>query len=334
MVASVAWLWALGCRDVASPAAVDAPVTTAADAPLIDAPLTADPDGPAGEYPPPDDDLVPAVGSASTLEVGAWNIENFPCGQAPGCRDNTEATIKVVADIIASMEIDVLAVEEIASVEAWNELLARLPGYEGRLSAHTYNDGTYQKVGVIFRTSVVSVPSMKLLFNDSAHDYDLPRPPLELQVAVNDAEVAFTMIVVHLKAGTGYEDQQRRRAASELLEQHVYDLVSGGDSNVIVLGDFNNEIDSDEPEERMVLDAWLSRPDSYTFATQALADGGAFSFVPSHVLLDQIVTTASLVDERAGGTTVIPRLDQAANIFNYVDGVSDHLPVATTMPIF
>lgn len=318
-----AWLVvaaALGCREPRAGASADAPVAP------MDASDKADSSTDTG-YPPPNADLVAPVGSAGALDIAAWNIENFPCGQYPGCRDSASATVVTVADLIASLEIDVIAVEEIADVAAWNEVLARLPAYDGVLSTHAYGDGDYQKVGVIYRTDAVSLSSPRLILTD--HGYEFPRPPLEIQISTKGAALDFTMIVVHLKAGLGPEDRQRREAASNLLEEYVRNG-NTGDGDVVILGDFNNVID--DPEERQILSAWLSRPDDYAFATEALSADGAFTFLPDHVLLDHIVTTASLADDLAGGSAIIPRLDQT--VVNYEYAISDHLPVVTGMPIF
>src|SRR5690348_1683220 len=52
-------------------------------------------------------DLVPAVGSPATLDVACWNLRMFP--------ESADATPRLVGDLIASMQLDVVAVEEIDS---------------------------------------------------------------------------------------------------------------------------------------------------------------------------------------------------------------------------
>ena len=104
----------------------------------------ADPDHP---FPAPRTDLLPAVGSEATLEIATWNIQNFPA---------KPSTPESVADVIASLNVDIVVTEEIADEDAWNELLQRLRDYDGILSTHQYAPGDYQKIGVIYRRSLVT----------------------------------------------------------------------------------------------------------------------------------------------------------------------------------
>jgi len=80
-----------------------------------------DPSADASPDAPPNGTLVPPIGSKDTLELATWNIENFP---------DTTQTPKLVADLITSLDLDVVVTEEIASETAWQELLERLPEHE------------------------------------------------------------------------------------------------------------------------------------------------------------------------------------------------------------
>jgi hypothetical protein len=84
-----------------------------------------------------------SCGSAVTLDIACWNIENFP--DAP-------ETPSLVADLITSLDLDLIVVEEIANTAAFDELIARLPEHEAVLSSHRYTPTSYQKIGVIYRT--------------------------------------------------------------------------------------------------------------------------------------------------------------------------------------
>lgn len=287
-----------------------------------------DPDGgppaDAPDYPPPRTDLVPAVGGPTTLDIATWNIENFP--------HSPDAT-RLIADLIASMDIDLVAVQEVADVDAWNELVARLPDHDGLLSEHHYGDGTYQKVGFLYRRDLISLEAGLLLFDRQG--YEFPRPPLQAIATVDDGvhpTLDLVIITAHLKAGFTADDRQRRAEAMVLLESHVRDtVVDGGlDSDVLVLGDFNEVLTS--TEGRAVFDPWLSRPDRYHLHTDELAAAGAYTYVPSSALLDHVISTAALADEIAGGEDVIPPLSD--EVSDYLGEVSDHQPMVVRMPIF
>src|SRR4029079_16543071 len=92
-------------------------------------------------------DLVPALGGPATLDLAAWNIENFP---------KSTRTVADVADLITSLDLDLVVCDEIASVTAWNELVALLPEHEAVLSSHRYTATSYQKIGLLYRASEVT----------------------------------------------------------------------------------------------------------------------------------------------------------------------------------
>jgi endonuclease/exonuclease/phosphatase family metal-dependent hydrolase len=267
------------------------------------------------DYPPPRTDVVPRVGTDGALDVATWNVENFP---------RTPVTAERMADLIASLDLDLVAMQEIEDVAAFEELVARLPAHEGVLSPHTYGDGTYQKLAFVYRADVLAVSDARLLL--TSYGYDLPRPPLQVTVAVTGADLELTAIAVHLKAGFAAEDRARREAAVALLEDEV---AAGADPDAVVLGDFNEVLTT--ADGRAVMAPWLDAPARYSVLTEALATAGTTSFLPSGAMLDHAVATASLSDELAGGATVVPRLNE--QYVGYTDTVSDHLPVVVSMPV-
>jgi endonuclease/exonuclease/phosphatase family metal-dependent hydrolase len=275
-----------------------------------------------GTYPPPRSDAFMRLGSADTLEIAAWNIENFPA--------LTGTTAARVADLITSMDLDLVLVEEIASETAWAELIARLPEHEGILSEHRYSPTEYQKLGIIYRSSMITPSQVMLLFTSDA--YNFPRPPLSALLAIDDGvhqPMSIRTIGLHLKAGVGTEDGERRRAALGALDTYVRAKIAAGDEDEIVIaGDYNEVLNTSVGQANFA--ALLSAPDLYTVQTQAASDRGEISFVPSSVLLDHITTTAALTDDLVGSRLVIPRLQ---TLPQYQAQVSDHLPVVLIVPL-
>lgn len=278
------------------------------DAAVIDATPT---DG----YPRPLSGVVPAVGSATTLDVACWNIENFP--------DNA-TTPSLVADVLTSLDLDLIVVEEIASVAAWQELIDRLPEHDGVLSTHVYTSTSYQKLGLIYRTSVVQVGAPELLF--VADSYAFPRPLFRVPVTVGS--LTFDAIGVHFKAGGAVDDAERRAAAARALDQYLRaSFEDSAEDQVIILGDYNENLSIPSGTANL---APILAPDLYRLRTQAAIDAGGVSFVPSGRIIDHIVTTAGFDAETGSIAAVIPRLDLA--IPRYVELISDHLPVVLSIP--
>ena len=274
-----------------------------------------------GTYPPPRTDVFARIGGPDTVELAAWNLENFPA------RGNTPAR---VADLITSLDLDVIVVEEIASDTAWKELMARLPEHEGVLSEHRYTPTDYQKIGVIYRTAMVTPSSVELLF--TSNTYQFPRPPLSVQLAIDDgmhAPLSLRVIGIHLKAGVSSEDGDRRREALAALDVHVRDrIAAGGEDEIVIAGDYNEVLNTATGQTNFA--ALLGAPELYTVHTKPASDNGEITFVPSSRMLDHITSTAALADDAAGGRLVIPRLQ---TLPGYLSEVSDHLPVVLVMPL-
>lgn len=269
--------------------------------------------------PPINPDLVAPVGSATTLDVACWNLEWFP---------KDSHTITMVADLITSLELDVVVVEEVASIAAWNDLVARLPAHDGVLSSHRYSPTEYQKIGFLYRTDVVTVGEPELLFTSDS--FGFPRPPMKLHVEVTGTGLGFDAIGLHLKAGTAPEDGERRAAAMVTLERYVRAQVdAGGEDELIVLGDYNEVLTNSSGQA--VMGPMLEAPDRYRFRSDGAAAAGEASFIPSGKVIDHIVTTAGLAGELGETPAIIPRLD--AQLQRYDAYVSDHLPVVLSIPM-
>jgi exonuclease III len=260
--------------------------------------------------------------SPDTLEIATWNIENFPADMS---------TPRYVADLITSLDLDVLVVEEIASETAWRELLERLREHDGILSTHTYSATSYQKIGVIYRASMVTPGAPKLLFPTDA--YAFPRPPLSLPITVDDhvhPSLQLELIGVHLKAGIGDDDGLRRRRAVEALDAYLRAQIDGGgEDEVIVAGDYNEIVTTVTGQTNLA--AFLGAPERYTMRTQRLAQLGEISFVPSSRMLDHITTTAGLAAELTAARVVVPHLNTTYS--GYLTYISDHLPVVLVVPL-
>ena len=260
------------------------------------------------------------IGSEDTFEIATWNIRNFPTDSQTAGR---------VAALIADMDIDLVAVQEIADVDAFEQMLSGLSGYQGVLSTDEYEPGEYQKTGFVYRSDMIQIGEVQsILENDS---YAFPRPPLQARFGVNGG-MTFAVITVHLKAEGGDENEARRRDACEKLKTHVDAMLAAGpETEVFIVGDFNDRL-SDAPEDN-VFAVFLDDAQNYEFLSQKLADDGEYSFVPWHTLLDHILITADLQDDYTGGSIRAAPLDLQVTGYDYESEVSDHRPVVAVFPL-
>jgi endonuclease/exonuclease/phosphatase family metal-dependent hydrolase len=263
-------------------------------------------------------DLVPPVGSEETIDVATWNLEWFP---------KSDRTVGLVADLIVSLELDLIVFEEIASVAGWDELVARLPDHGAVLSTHRYTPTSYQKLGIIYRRDVIDSSEAELLFVEDS--WAFPRPALRVHATAG--ALTFDVIGLHLKAGTEDSDRDRRAEAVRDLDAFLRAQVDGGgEDEVIVLGDFNATLDPLRDDLAEVWPPLLGATDRYTVRTTGLAAEDEASFIPAGILLDHIVTTAGLGGEVGAASAVIPDLD--GQLPRYEPDVSDHLPVVLSFP--
>jgi endonuclease/exonuclease/phosphatase family metal-dependent hydrolase len=263
------------------------------------------------------------IGSGQTFEIATWNIHNFP---------SDARTAERVAALIAAMDIDLVAVQEVADVDAFQQMLSALPGHQGVLSTDEYGPGDYQKTGFVYRADMIQIGEVQALFEGDS--YAFPRPPLQARFGVTGpggAAMTFAVITLHLKADSGEDNEARRREACQKLKVHVDGMLAAGiETEIFVVGDFNDRL-SDPPEDN-VFTAFLDDGQNYEFLSQQIEDDGGYSFIPSNDLLDQVLITKDLLDDYAGGRIVAAPLDLQITDYDYEQAVSDHRPVVAVFP--
>lgn len=267
--------------------------------------------------------FVQPQGEAETFELATWNIENFPL---------ESSTVELVGKIIDALDIDLYAIQEINDTTAFRDLLDWLPEYDGLFSWDEYYWGGYQKTGIIYKRSVVSVSQTRQLFEDDW--YAFTRPPLEAHVVADRGgrRFDFVLIVMHLKAGGDDDDFDRRREAAEKLKVYLDDQMAiAGEKDYVVAGDWNDEID--DPPYANAFTVFVDDSLNYRFLTAPLAGQFSSASYPwSGSLIDHILISQDAFSEYQGGWTKTLRLDD--ELPNYLSEVSDHRPVMAAFPVF
>lgn len=246
----------------------------------------------------------------TTLEVVTWNIENFP---------QLAATVDAVVEIIEQMDPDVIALQELTSVSDFNDLVTKLNGWTGTIVSF---NGSNQMLGYLYKSSEVSVTQNAInLYAEQTDENDdaftgFRRPLLTTITHTNGLEV--NLINIHMKCCNGSED--RRRAGSTKIKEYI-DANLATD-NVVVLGDFNDEI-ADQTDN--VFQNFIDDADNYRFATMEIANGptSEWSFPSWPSQIDQILITNELFDNTIETQTI--KLDNCNSL--YSNQISDHRPV-------
>src|SRR5688572_17589184 len=103
---------------------------------------------------------VPPVGSDATFDVATWNVERFDEGG--------QTQFDRVLAVISQAEIDLWALQEMNSVERFDEIVAALGS--GWDSAWTNGAGSIG-YGFIYRTDVVQRLDVSMVLTNFSYDF-------------------------------------------------------------------------------------------------------------------------------------------------------------------
>ncbi|MDC3959810.1 lamin tail domain-containing protein [Polyangium jinanense] len=272
---------------------------------------------------------VPAKGTATTLDVAAWNLEWF--GDTSRGPTNDTLQRQNAYDVITGADMDLWGVEEIVSVSQWNTLKSQLTGYAGFLSndpivtsGSSYYTTSEQKLGFLYKTSIATVQSARVIL--TAYDYEFAgRPPLEvkLSVTLNGTTDNVVVIVLHMKALSDSASYQRRLDASAALKSYL-------DTNyptqkVFVVGDFNDDLDKSISGSATPYANYLADSADYHFATKVLTDANISSTSSGGATLDHHLITNELALSLVPGSVEAYRVSEF--IPSYASTTSDHFPI-------
>ncbi len=239
------------------------------------------------------------------LTVVTWNVENFP--------NNGNTTLNLVQDIINNMDADIIALQEMDDITAFNSLANALPGWDGYL----YDVRGGIELAYLFKTSeIVELSNLSIIFEVDRDPF--PRQPVVV-TAKHITGLEVTLINLHLKCCN--DGEARRGNASTLLKDYLD--ANMADKAVIVLGDYNDDILAGSPFSNFINDG-----DNYLFTDMEIAQGSntnwSYPSWPSHI--DHIMITDELFDNHLYTETL--KLNETVS--GYYSNVSDHRPVAST----
>jgi len=249
------------------------------------------------------------TGEDNTLDIVTWNIENFP---------KNNLTNMYVRQIIDSLDVDIIALQEIVDIQNFNNILDSLGNdWVGFRSGEINSD--YQELSYIVNTQNIEIVSNPYtILNDNSY-YFAYREPYVLEISYQNNN--FILINIHYKCCNGSED--RRLQASLLLYSYINTFFN--DSKVIVLGDFNDLLIDDNN----VFSPFLSDMNNFYFTDFSIANSSnefwSFPSWPSH--LDHILITNELFNYVVDTQTVLVDWSLNGGLSAYDAYVSDHRPV-------
>jgi len=265
-----------------------------------------------------------SFGTEETFDVATWNLESFP--------KDGETTINYVSDIITELESEVIGFQEINDMTAFENMLANIEGYSGYVS-----DANYGGINLAYavKDDVTVIDEYKI-YGEETYNYAFAgRSPYLIHLEKNNFE--YYVINIHLKCcGDGNfdttdssDEEYRRWLALGYIKTYIDTYLSN--ENVIVLGDYNDEL-TDDYEDNVFQD-FIDDSENYLFADIDIANGNPqnFSFLnwPSHI--DHLLITNELFDDlnsEGGEVLTIPVDNYIVGGFdNYDSYITDHMPV-------
>ena len=260
--------------------------------------------------------LFPPYGVDSLVEVVTWNVKY---SQQQYFSEEKE---KKVAEIILSLDVDIVAVQEFPSGAQMNRILEKLDGYGGIVNPDEVS--YYQNTAYFYKKSTVTLVDSDPIF--VGETYPFPRSPFTADFLVESTygDLELHVVNLHLKAYSDSTSNARRKIANDSLESYIGSyMTSTLMDGAVVLGDYNDTID-----DSLVFGAWYQHPDAFMFSTKDIHEDESQASYPSWPsFIDHLLLTRSLYDNEEPylhSETETILLDN--HIVNY-DDISDHRPV-------
>lgn len=260
-------------------------------------------------------------GTDTTLEVCTWNIEHFP--------KDGQTTINYVMQIVESMDIDILALQEIEDESAFNQLDEDLADWDGY-----YADYSYSGMAYLYKADLITMNDIYKIL--TTHERPLPRAPLVMECSAGNH--SYVLINNHFKCcGDGemdesdeWDEETRRYDASVLLKDYID--ANFANDRVILLGDLNDVL-TDNADDN-VFQPFITDENNYEFADMSIAESDeenwSYPSWPSH--LDHLLVTDEIFTEYNTGSadveTIKPDEYLGGGWDTYETHISDHRPVA------
>jgi len=253
-----------------------------------------------------------------TLDVVTWNIEWF--GDAANGPTDDNVQYENVKTLITTMDADIYAFQEISNSSLFNALDEELTGYDGVIASYSQS----QKTAYLYKNTTIEMVNSGLITDGMVQsDWANGRFPflLHFNAAINNEVQEIFAYNIHAKAFAEPSDYSQRINASTQLKNYL-DTFRAED-NVLLLGDFNDEILQSTVEGEESPYKNFDDDVEYTIITKNLEEKGVTSY-SRFSMIDHIVFTSELSDEYFTGTE---RIENPFYIGSFLSETSDHFPV-------
>lgn len=280
--------------------------------------------------PPIEVDTVP---KDRTLDLTTWNLEWFGWADSTRGPDNKDLQRTRIRQVMDTIKADIYALQEIVTDEALASLSDSLQGTYGRFFATDIT--SEQKLAYIYNTATITPVSTGLAVNGGAQAWANGRYPYRMtfDARIGTSTKRIVVFDLHAKAtdsATAMVDYGRRKTDAETFHTYLQDFYP--DSNVIVMGDFNDRLLATNVDDALpsCYLAFVNDTQNWLAATAPLEEAGLSSYVGfNRSFIDHILVSNELADEHYRTYVESPERFMTS----YSSTVSDHRPVTTRLAI-
>ena len=260
---------------------------------------------------------IPLLNTWENLDIMTWNVKQFPL---------SNATIANINEVISDVLPDIILFQEINDLNEFENLSSTLFAYEFISSGDDYYG-----LAMAFRKDCIDLINYTTLFPSDGYEFAW-RYPLKANIIWNcgDTYLPLQIINVHFKCcNDGFD---RRLASSEILSDYINEQINLGlQENIIIGGDFNDEITDSENQNSLLP---LVNNNNIYFTTLPIASNSYYDSFPSYnSFLDHIVISNNLYDEIGILYVNTLRLDDYMGYSYFQNNVSDHRPVTLSFAV-
>ena len=265
-------------------------------------------------------------GSDSTFDVVSWNVGLFP---------KNRSSANVVETILASLEADVYALQEIEDTTLLKKVVANIPDYKCHFQRNNYGGLAY-----VYNTTTVKVNEKYEILSSEPYYEDIRRYTFaSIPQVLNLSFYGENYFVINnhficcgdgiLKTNEWWDEENRKLKAATQLKEYIDNNLAS--KNVIVVGDLNDQL-IDSPSNN-VFQNLINDSVNYLFADMKISLGNSadWSWPKGPAQLDHILITNELFADFQhpnSEVTVIRIDDYMSGWWNYYKRkVSDHRPV-------
>jgi len=259
---------------------------------------------------------LPYINEWDEIEIMTWNIKEFPLNQS---------TPIYLNDVVSDLLPDIILFQEIDDISEFQNFVSSL----GDSYSLVHTSSGSLNLGLIARSECVEIEGYSTLFTSNYNEF-VGRYPLkvDLKWSCGLRAINLNIINVHLKAFDDGFDQ--RLAASEIISDYINENL---DKNIVVAGDFNDEID--DPQSSNSLWPLIENPNA-SFVTSLISNSyPQYSWIGGspNSFLDHILVSSELYDEMASSTIETIRIDDYVGYSFYKNYISDHRPVVWSFSV-